>query len=80
VKKFVLDFDFTSITWKNYKDFKNVRNDLIHPKQNDDDLAIIHYQKHVKNGLKSVIEIMNSISYGVFKKELRKQLLDLIPE
>jgi hypothetical protein len=60
--------------------FKDLRDSLVHPKRNDDDIDIVEYQKNVSIGLAAVIEIMNCLSKGIFKKPLRKQLLDLMPE
>jgi hypothetical protein len=38
------------------------------------------YEKKLRRGMAGTIEIMNLVSKGIFKKPLRKQLLDLIPE
>jgi hypothetical protein len=78
--KFISDFDFQSVTWVKFMEFKDFRDDLVHPRQLDDVTSPIEYRKKVRAGLKAIIEIMNSISKGMFQKPLRKQLLDLIPE
>jgi len=79
LNKFVPDFDFSSGTWSSFMQFKNFRDLLVHPRQADDKTEIIEYQKKVQAGLSSIIELMNCVSKGIFKKPLRKQLLDLIP-
>ena len=51
----------------------------MHPRQAEDQTEITEYQTKVQAGLSSIIELMNCVSKGIFKKPLRKQLLDLIP-
>ena len=79
LNKFVPDFDFSSGIWSSFMQFKNFRDLLVHPRQADDKTKIIEYQKKVQAGLSSIIELMNCVSKGIFKKPLRRQLLDLIP-
>ena len=79
LNKFVPDFDFSSGIWSSFMQFKNFRDLLVHPRQADDKTEIIEYQKKVQAGLSSIIELMNCVSKGIFKKPLRRQLLDLIP-
>ena len=79
LNKFVPIFDFNSGTWSSFMQFKNFRDLLVHPRQADDETKIIEYQTKVQAGLSSTIELMNCVSKGIFKKPLRKQLLDLIP-
>lgn len=78
--KFVPTFDFNSSSWSKLMTFKNLRDSLVHPKQSEDETEVVNYQKMVSVGLSAVIEIMNYLSKGIFKKPLRKQILDLIPE
>ena len=79
LNKFVPDFDFSSGIWSSFMQFKNFRDLLVHPRQADDKTEIIEYQTKVQAGLSSIIELMNCVSKGIFKKPLRRQLLDLIP-
>lgn len=79
LKKFVRNFDFQCKEWSRFIEFKKFRDRLIHPKETDDEISINNYKKNIKNGLSSIIFIMNSISNGVFGKPLRNKLLDLIP-
>ena len=74
------DFDFSSDIWSGFMQFKNFRDLLVHPRKADDKTEIIEYQKKVQAGLSSIIKLMNRVSMGMFKKPLRRQLLDLIPE
>jgi len=80
ITMFVPSFDFGNAVRSRLMAFKDLRDSLVHPKRNDDDIDIVEYQKNVSIGLAAVIEIMNCLSKGIFKKPLRKQLLDLMPE
>jgi hypothetical protein len=80
IRKFSPTFDFQSITWIRFMEFKDFRDSLVHPRQIEDETATTDYRKKVRTGLKAIIEVMNVISQGMFQKPLRKQLLDLIPE
>lgn len=79
LNKFVPGFDFSSGTWSSFMQFKNFRDLLVHPRQADDKTEIIEYKKKAQAGLSSIIELMNCVSKGIFRKPLRRQLLDLIP-
>jgi hypothetical protein len=79
LNKFVVGFDFSSSLWSNFMQFKDFRDLLVHPRQAEDKTKLAEYQTKVQIGLSSIIELMNCVSKGIFKKPLRKQLLDLIP-
>jgi len=79
LKKFARKFDFGCKEWSRFLEFKKFRDRLTHPKETDDEISINDYKKNIKNGLSSIIFIMNYISKGVFGKPLRKKLLDLVP-
>ncbi len=80
MRKFVSGFDFESPTWSKFIQFKAFRDGLVHPRQVEDDTPLSEYDRQVKTGLGAVIEIMSQISTDVFRRPLRKQLLDLIPD
>ena len=80
MRRFAADFDFQGSTWSTFMEFKTFRDSLVHPRQVDDETGLTDYSRKVRAGLKSIIELMNHISKGMFGKPLRKQLLDLIPE
>ena len=61
-------------------DFKKFRDSLVHPRQVDDETSLHEYQTTIRAGLRAIIELMNVISQGMFRKPLRRRLLDLIPE
>jgi hypothetical protein len=78
--KFVPDFDFQSLTWVKFMELKHFRDSLVHPRQADDETTIAEYHKKVAGGLKAIIQLMDTVSRGVFQQPLRRQLLDLIPD
>lgn len=80
IQKFVPHFDFQCPTWFKFMEFKHFRHSLVHPRQIDDETTTAEYRKKVTNGLKAIIELMNIVNEGMFKKPLRKKLLDLIPD
>ena len=80
MRKFVSGFDFQSPVWSKFTEFKQFRDELVHPREVEDDTPLADYDRKVKTGLGAVIQIMSQISIDVFGKPLRKQLLDLIPE
>lgn len=80
LNRFVSDFDYNSQVWSRLMAFKLLRDSLVHPRQNEDETKTTQYHQQVADGLASVIEIMNHLCLGIFKKPLRRQLLDLIPE
>lgn len=80
LNRFVSNFDFKSPTWSKFMQFRKFRDGLVHPRQSEDETPLSEYDRDVRAGLKSVIEIMNQVSQDVFGKPLRKKLLDLIPE
>jgi hypothetical protein len=76
--KFVPDFDFVSIPcWSRLIDFKKFRDNITHPRQDEDEIEITEYKKKMEIGLSSAIEIMNYLCKGIFKRPLRKKILDL---
>lgn len=66
--------------WGPLLDFKDFRDKLVHSREIDDETPLDEYQKKYNLGYKALIEIMNLISRNLYKKPLRKKLLDLIPE
>jgi len=79
LSKFVPGFDFNIDPWASFMRFKQFRDLLVHPRQIEDNIQIEEYHAKTQAGLSSIIELMNRVSNGIFKKPLRKQLLDLIP-
>lgn len=78
ISKFAPDFGFDKTPcWSRLLEFKRFRDTITHPRQDEDEIDIAEYQRKLKMGLGSAIEIMNSLCKGIFKRPLRKKLLDL---
>jgi hypothetical protein len=80
IRKFVPSYNFQSGTWAKFIEFKRLRDSLVHPRQQDDERPTAEYHKRVTDGIKAIIELMNTVSIGMFQKPLRRHLLDLIPD
>jgi hypothetical protein len=63
--------------WKNFLEFKKLRDSLVHPRNITDELDINEYRNKIQTGLNANIDIMNLISKRLFSKQLRQSLLDL---
>ncbi len=81
IHKFCPTLDIgTSVSWSNYVKFKSFRDELVHPKQLDDDFELTDYHNVAHDGLMGIIDLINDLLIGIFKKPLRKQILDLKPD
>ena len=78
VAKFTVNLDFGSAPeWSHFKDSKNFRDKLVHPRENVSAFTLIDYQKHAQKGLNSSVFLINLLLHGIFSKNLRKQILEL---
>jgi len=78
LKKFNVPIDISTATqWRDFLEFKNLRDSIIHSKIVSDEKSLIEYQQSIKKGLNANIDIMNSISTTLFRKPIRKSLTDL---
>ncbi|HAX98337.1 MAG TPA: hypothetical protein DCY12_05495 [Candidatus Atribacteria bacterium] len=76
--KFKPDFDFVrEPCWCRLIEFKKFRDQITHPRHEDNDIDIDEYKKITKWGLESAIEIMNNLCNGIFRKPLRRKLREL---
>ncbi|HWZ44765.1 MAG TPA: hypothetical protein VNW97_14920 [Candidatus Saccharimonadales bacterium] len=80
IGKFLPAFDFKSLSWNRFMEFKDLRDSLVHPREMEDEREPAEYSARVRAGLKSIIEIMSNIMKGMAGRPLRKQILDLIPD
>ncbi len=78
LKRFNVPLDTaTARQWKDFLEFKALRDSLVHPKSLSDEKPIADYKQSIKKGLNANIDIMSSISTKLFNKPLRKSLTDL---
>ena len=81
IRKFDPRYDIgKSKAWTSFIQFKVLRDSLVHPRQFDDEIKIDEYREKVQAGMFGTITLMNDISNGLFKRPLRNNILDLIPE
>ena len=81
IRRFVSHYDFGhSIPWNNLLKFKDLRDSLVHSRNFEDDTNLDQYETQIKSGFTAIVEVMNLISEGIYKKPLRRSILDLIPE
>jgi hypothetical protein len=66
--------------WSELQEFKDFRDSLVHPRKSEDETDVATYNAKVMAGLRATIQGMNEINQGIFGKQIRKQLLDLMPE
>lgn len=78
--KFCPDFDCGTDVWMNFIELKKLRDNLIHPRNTDDETPLHDYKNQIKLGITSIIKIMDRITKGMFQSPLRRKLIDLIPE
>jgi hypothetical protein len=78
IYKFDPSFDFGSFpVWSQYMVFKDFRNMIVHPSHEEDEIDIKEYEKKVRMGLKSIIEIIDYLCNRIIKKPLRKKIKEL---
>jgi len=76
--KFAPHFDFShSSCWSRLLELKKLRDKITHPRQDEDEIDIAEYKKKIEIGLSAAIKIMNYLCKGIFKRPLRKKILDL---
>lgn len=81
IRRFYPTYDFgKSVPWSNLMKFKEFRDSLVHSRKSEDETLLSEYELKIKRGFKSVVELMDLISQGMYQKPLRRNLLDLIPE
>ena len=76
--KFRANFDrATNPNWARFQEFKKLRDAITHPRSAEDEIPLTRYKKMVESGLPSSIGIMDSLCKSVFRRRLRKRILDL---
>ena len=79
LSKFNPKFDFKNVYWQQFMDVKGFRNKLVHPKEDEDIYSEEEYKAMAKDGLSGIINIINEVNKAIYRKPIRRQLLDLIP-
>jgi len=75
--KFVPSFDFEKTPcWGRLIEFKKFRDSLTHPRGDEDETKLDEYKTKTAMGISSAIEIIDYLCRGIFRKPLRKKLLD----
>src|SRR5207237_4587649 len=72
--KFSPSFDFNNAAWSQLIMFKRLRDQLIHPKQLEDQTSLAIYEKQLRLGIQGNIQIMNELSKAIFSKPLRRKV------
>jgi hypothetical protein len=80
IKRFIPTFNFQDPSWSKLMSFKEFRDSLVHPRVLEDETDLPSYKSKLSSGMTGIIQIMNVVSQGIFRKPLRKQILDLLPE
>jgi len=76
--RFIPKFDFNhNPVWSRFLQFKRFRDAIIHAREHEDEVEISEYESTLTTGLSSIIEIIDSLCQGIFKRPLRRRLLDL---
>jgi hypothetical protein len=77
LQKFAEDFNFQSnAAWSQFLEFKRLRDSITHPRQEEDEVDLPDYRRMLRTGLSSTIDLMNNISQAIFRRPLRRGLLD----
>ena len=80
IGKFIIGFDFDhNPSWSQLIEFKRLRDNITHPRREEDEITLIEYNNKIQVGIRSILTIMDSLCNGIFGRPLRKKLLDLIP-
>lgn len=64
--------------WGKYIQFKDFRDKLVHPREDLEDVSIEEYRYEASEGLKTIIELLNLLSQSIYRKPLRKRLLEIV--
>lgn len=80
IKSYDNTFDFNIQAWGHLHEIKKFRDALVHPRESEDEIDITTYEDNIKKGLFGIIDIMNRVSTTIYRKPLRRKILDLMPE
>jgi hypothetical protein len=63
--------------WSRFQEFRKLRDAITHPRQDEDEISLARYKKSVTSGLTSSIEIIDCLCVGIFRRHVRRKILDL---
>ncbi len=66
-------------SWSQFQELKTLRDSITHPKSSEEQLTPPEFERSVKRGLGAAIVIIDTLCRGIFRRPLRKRLLDLKP-
>lgn len=76
--KFCPSFDIGSEPcWSHFNELKDLRDRIVHPREEDDVFTTEEYKAGIERGLQGVVGLMDNLCSGIFNKRLRKKLRDL---
>jgi hypothetical protein len=76
--KFSPEYDLAKEpSWNRVLALKELRDSIVHPRTEEDEICTSDYQNRLSSGLNSAIEIIDKLCQGIFSRPLRKKLLDL---
>ena len=78
IKKHAKGYDLgAEPSWVRFIEFKRFRDTLVHPRKNEDEIAVRDYDEILRQGFNSTIEIMDVLCKGIFNKGLRKKVAEM---
>lgn len=76
--KFRPQYDVTTEpSWSHLSELRGLRDGIVHPRGQDDEVTPEQYGKRLSRGMAAAIEVMDHLCQGIFNKRLRKKLRDL---
>jgi hypothetical protein len=61
-------------------ELKDLRDLLIHPRRMEDETPLAQYHANLRRGMSGILGLMDCLSKAIFKRHLRRQILDLKPD
>lgn len=76
--KFCPSFDLSKeASWSQFNELKDLRDSIVHPRHEEDDVTAADYRTRLSTGLGAVLKLIDCLCQGIFKRPLRQRLLDL---
>jgi hypothetical protein len=71
------DLPFQDRTWNDFILLKTLRDELTHPKGEEDSVTLARYEKVSSSGLTAVLKLLNLLNQKIFGRVFRKTLREL---